>query len=165
MESTVTTLASTTYAGFGRRLVALIIDCIILGVVQSLVVIPLLVAVGFSMFAQTDPASLDATDMGTMVAAMIGAMFTGMIVWYAISVLYYTLMESSKSQGSLGKMAMGIKVTDLDGNRISVGKAFVRAIGKLISSFFMCIGYLMAAFTEKKQGLHDMMASTLVLKK
>jgi uncharacterized RDD family membrane protein YckC len=53
----------------------------------------------------------------------------------------------------------------LNGNRVSFGTAFIRAIGKIISGMIMYIGYLMAAFTEKKQGLHDMIASTLVVKK
>jgi uncharacterized RDD family membrane protein YckC len=58
---------------------------------------------------------------------------------------------------------MGVIVTDLYGRRISVGRSLGRYMGKFLSSFFM-IGYPMAAFTEKKQALHDMMASTLVVK-
>jgi uncharacterized RDD family membrane protein YckC len=88
-----------------------------------------------------------------------------MIAVWVISLLYFSLMESSKTQGSLGKMAMGIKVTDLEGQRISFGKAFLRSIGKVISQMIMYIGYIMAAFTEKKQALHDIIASTLVVKK
>ena len=62
-------------------------------------------------------------------------------------------------------MALGIIVTDLNGNPISFGKANGRYWGKIISTLILLIGYIMAAFTEKKQALHDMMAGTLVIKK
>jgi uncharacterized RDD family membrane protein YckC len=74
-------------------------------------------------------------------------------------------MESSSKQATVGKMVLGIKVTDLDGNKLDFVKALVRNLCKIISSLIMCIGYIMAGFTEKKQALHDMIASTLVVKK
>lgn len=79
--------------------------------------------------------------------------------------LYYALMESSTNQGTLGKMALGIKVTDLKGNRISFGKATGRYFGKIVSGMILYIGFIMAGFTEKKQALHDMMAGCLVVNK
>jgi uncharacterized RDD family membrane protein YckC len=100
-----------------------------------------------------------------MVGSILAVVGTAIIAIYAIQLLYYSIMESSKLQASVGKLAMGIKVVDLSGNRISFGTAFIRAIGKVLSGMIMYIGYLMAAFTEKKQGLHDMIASTLVVKK
>ncbi|MCI0556277.1 MAG: RDD family protein, partial [Anaerolineae bacterium] len=63
------------------------------------------------------------------------------------------------------KMALGIVVTDMNGNRISFGRATGRYFGKILSGLIIYIGYIMVAFTEKKQGLHDMMASCLVLNK
>jgi uncharacterized RDD family membrane protein YckC len=74
-------------------------------------------------------------------------------------------MESSKYQASVGKLALGLILVDLDGNRIDFSKALLRNIGKIVSAFILGIGYLMAAFTDKKQALHDMIASTLVVKK
>jgi uncharacterized RDD family membrane protein YckC len=100
-----------------------------------------------------------------MAGSIVAIVFTAILAVYAVMLLYYSIMESSKYQGSIGKIAMGIKVVDLNGNRVSFGTAFIRSIGKLISSTIMHIGYLMAAFTEKKQALHDMIASTLVVKK
>ena len=91
-------------------------------------------------------------------------MATAIVMW-VVALLYFAFMESSKTQGSLGKMAMSIKVTDMDGQRVSFGKAFLRNIGKIVSQMILYIGYLMAAFTEKKQALHDIMAGTLVVKK
>jgi len=74
-------------------------------------------------------------------------------------------MESSPSQGAFGKMALGIKGTDLEENRVSFGKATGRYFGKIISALLLLIGLVMVAFTEKKQGLHDMMAGCLVVNK
>ncbi|MBM4406123.1 MAG: RDD family protein [Chloroflexi bacterium] len=77
--------------------------------------------------------------------------------------LYYALMESSPRKATLGKMALGIAVTDYDGKQITFAKATGRYFGKLISVVILLIGYLMVAWTEKKQGLHDIMAGTLVV--
>jgi uncharacterized RDD family membrane protein YckC len=74
-------------------------------------------------------------------------------------------MESSKYQATVGKLALGLKVTDMDGNNLDFVKALVRNICKIISGMIMGIGYIMAGFTDKKQGLHDMIANTLVVKK
>jgi uncharacterized RDD family membrane protein YckC len=73
--------------------------------------------------------------------------------------LYKAGMESSDGQATLGKKAMCIKVANLDGERIS----FARASGRLLSAVLFGIGYIMAAFTKRRQALHDMMASTLVV--
>lgn len=77
--------------------------------------------------------------------------------------LYSAVMESSINQGTLGKMALGIKVTDLNENRIDFGKATGRYFGKFISSMILCIGFIMVAGTQRKQGLHDIMAGCLVV--
>ena len=79
--------------------------------------------------------------------------------------LYYALLESSSWQATLGKKALGLEVTDLEGRRISFGRASGRFFGKIISAIILYIGFLMAGFTEKKQALHDMMAGTLVIRK
>ena len=76
--------------------------------------------------------------------------------------LYFALQESSERQATIGKRALNIYVTDLQGRRISFGQATGRHFGKIISAFILGIGYMMAGFTEKKQGLHDIMAGTLV---
>ncbi len=79
--------------------------------------------------------------------------------------MYFALMESSTKQASLGKLACGLIVTDMDGERIGFGAATGRYFGKFISGFILCIGYLMCLWTEQKQCLHDMMAGCLVLSK
>jgi uncharacterized RDD family membrane protein YckC len=73
-------------------------------------------------------------------------------------------MNSSEKQATYGKMAMGIKVTDLEGRRISFWRGLGREFAKFLSAIILMIGYIMAAFTERKQALHDIIAGTLVVK-
>ena len=83
--------------------------------------------------------------------------------WLA-GILYFVLMDSSAKQGTLGKIALGLVVTDVQGNRIGLGRAAGRYFAKILSSLILLIGFIMIAFTERKQGLHDILCSTLVLK-
>jgi uncharacterized RDD family membrane protein YckC len=93
------------------------------------------------------------------IAAYMGAILLIIIMQW----LYYALMESSAKQATLGKLALGIVVTDLSGKRITFGRATGRYFGKILSGMIMCIGYIMAGFTERKQALHDIMAGCLVV--
>lgn len=77
--------------------------------------------------------------------------------------LYFSLMESSEKQATVGKRILGIRVTDINGGRISFLRATGRTFGKFISMIIVGIGFLMVAFTKRKQGLHDMIAKTLVV--
>jgi uncharacterized RDD family membrane protein YckC len=76
--------------------------------------------------------------------------------------LYEAFMESSSYQATLGKMICGLKVTDIYGNRISFERATGRHFAKWLSGMVLGIGYIMVGFTERKQGLHDLVAGTLV---
>ncbi len=77
--------------------------------------------------------------------------------------LYFAGMESTSRQATIGKSLLGIYVTDVDGNRISFLRATGRYFAKILSALILFIGYIMAAFTARKQALHDLLASTLVL--
>ncbi len=105
----------------------------------------------------------------TQAIGLMGAFFGAAMVLYLVLIveiwLYFALMESSKFQGTVGKIAIGIIVTDMEGNRISFARAKGRYFGKILSSLIFMIGFIMAGFTEKKQALHDMLAGTLVWKK
>lgn len=129
------------YSGFWRRFVAYVIDNILLSVIFWLLVLVLGGIAG------------DGGVFGAYTLAAIG--------W----LVYYAAMESSSHQATVGKIALGIQVTDLEGNRISFGKALGRNLAKIISALIFYIGFIMAAFTAKKQALHDMIAGTLVVKK
>ena len=135
------------YSGFWRRFGAAIIDGIIMQIAQLIILLPL--GGGLSLLGPSD-------------AAAGGFAILSWIVLLVAQWLYYALMESSAKQATLGKMALGIIVTDTDGQRISFLRATGRYFGKIISALILMIGYIMAAFTERKQALHDIMASTLV---
>jgi uncharacterized RDD family membrane protein YckC len=122
------------FAGFWPRVGAAIIDWIILSAFQYLV--------------------LAFMPLGSQ--EISGIMF--FVNW-----LYFTLQESSQRQATIGKMALGIVVTDLNGERIGFAKATGRYFAKILSAIILLIGFIMVAFTEKKQGLHDILAGTLVV--
>jgi uncharacterized RDD family membrane protein YckC len=102
---------------------------------------------------------------GLIIRTADGAGVLGGILGHLVGWLYYAFMESSANQATVGKMAVGLKVTDLNGKRISFGRATGRYFGRLLSGFILGIGFLMIAFSAKKQGLHDTLAGTLVVKK
>jgi uncharacterized RDD family membrane protein YckC len=89
--------------------------------------------------------------------------FVALLLQIAIGVAYYALMHSSSWQATLGKRAFGIKVTTLDGARISIGRGVGRYFATWLSGLVFGIGFLLAAFTERKQALHDMVAGTVVV--
>ena len=157
---------NTNYAGFWKRFLAVIIDGIIIGCVRWIIILPILGTMGIGVASEIR--SLDGEDPATalpIIATIMAMIGISALISTAIWILYYSFMESSKFQASVGKLALGIIVTDMNGNKLDFSKAFVRNICKLISSMIMFIGYIMAGFTEKKQALHDMIASTLVVNK
>lgn len=153
------------YAGFWWRFLAIIIDGLILGVVKWIVITPILATLGFGAFKAATSGEMDETAAVGLVGAFVGAMAMVWVFTIIAGWLYFSLMESSKFQGTIGKLALGITVTDMEGNRIAFGRATGRYFGKLVSAIILYVGFMMAGFTEKKQGLHDILASTLVWKK
>lgn len=146
----------TNYAGFWRRVGAYLIDAILLGIVTSILGSVLGMPMGaaaMSAVMSGDPAAIAAAqssgNLGNLISIIIG-------------VAYFAGMESSSHQATLGKKALGMVVTDLAGNRLSLGRAVGRYFAKFVSAIILGIGFIMVAFTEKKQGLHDMIAGTLV---
>ncbi len=140
--------AQVSYAGFWKRLGAYLIDSLIVGIVAGIIGAIIIAATGSDVEEDNGYTAVDGT-------IQVIAFFGG---W-----LYYAFMESSPRKATLGKMALGIVVTDYEGKGISFGKATGRYFGKIISTIILLIGYLMVGWTAKKQGLHDMMAGTLVV--
>jgi len=92
------------------------------------------------------------------------AFATTMSVSFIGNWLYFAIMESCPLQATVGKLAIGLIVTDVNGARIGFLRATGRYFGKILSGLILFIGFIMVAFTERKQGLHDLMAGTLVYK-
>lgn len=141
------------YAGFWLRFVAWFIDIILLTIVN------IIIRVLFGL------PPIDNDPFGPAPPAQPVLTFLVAIISFIVQWLYFACFEISSSQGTLGKMALGLKVTDESGEPISFGRATGRHFGKLLSGLILLIGYIMAGFTEKKQALHDMMAGCLVIKK
>lgn len=149
------------YAGFWLRFIALCID--------SLVLSPVVVAAGLIFFFLLTPIVPAIQHADTISPFLIVSLFAGYgllaVLVLAGSWLYFALMESSTMQATLGKKALGLAVTDLNGTRVSFARASGRYFGKLLSGMLMNFGYLMAAFTERKQALHDLLAGCLVIRR
>jgi uncharacterized RDD family membrane protein YckC len=140
------------YGGFWIRVVAYIIDAILLNIVFGVVA----AIVGINLIP-ADPAKMDPE---AMVSQMGGLQLVAVVVTW----LYFALMESSARGATVGKMVVGLRVVDESGNRISFLRATGRFFSKIVSAVILMIGFLMIAFTDRKRGLHDMMAGTLVVK-
>ncbi|MBU0508727.1 RDD family protein [bacterium] len=151
------------YAGFWRRFVALIIDRLILGVVNGILFLifglHILRSIGFCF---EFPCELTVAAVPMILSILAGAVWLA-VVAALIHILYFVLMESSQNQATLGKMALGIIVTDMYGRRVTFGRALGRNLGKILSSMILMIGFIMAGLTAKKQALHDLMADCLVV--
>lgn len=154
------------YAGFWLRFVAYLIDAAIMGVVFAAIVAIAIGTLGMSFFRGFIPGVYDRPANPAVPAAVLGVIFILVPITVVVTWLYYAKMESSERQGTLGKIAMGLFVTDAQGQRISFARATGRFFAKFITGLIpFFIGYIMAGFTEKKQALHDMIAGCLVLKK
>ena len=143
------------YAGFWRRFVAAIIDAILGSILAGIAC----VLMALIVFAAGRAAG--APEERVMAATYIAVMTVGIPFYY----LYHAVFESSARGATPGKMALGIAVTDTEGGRIGFGRAFARNVAKVASYMILMIGFLMAAFTERKQALHDLMTGCLVVRR
>ncbi len=156
------------YAGFWLRFVAYIIDRFVISAAGFIVAVP--VILGIIAFAAnidgiTDPKDIFRDGNWLNIGWIIGLVILAILFNLVMQWLYYALMESSKFGGTLGKMALGIRVTDMEGNRVSFARATGRYFSRIITNMTMLIGYIIAGFTEKKQALHDLIAGCLVVLK
>ena len=148
-------MATAICAGFWRRFAAAFIDAVVTAVGSVVFggpVLALMMLVVIAEGEEPDPVALTAVFEG---AAQLLALF--------FSWMYFALMESSPLQATPGKLALRLRVTDLAGDRIGFERATWRFFGKFISALPLLGGFIMAAFTVRKQALHDRMARCLVV--
>jgi len=142
------------YAGFWLRAVAYLLDTILVSLV-------------FGFVASFYPAAFvkppDAATM-TSLANLPQLTPAAFVVTIAGVWLYYTLFEASPWQATPGKRMLHLYVADIFGRRLTFARAAARNAAKLISSLTFLVGYLVAGFTPRKQALHDILASCLVLR-
>jgi uncharacterized RDD family membrane protein YckC len=131
------------YAGFWIRAVAFVIDAIILGLVLVLVAL-------FSKRSPDQSGGLSALDV--LLPSVIG-------------VIYMATLWSSSLQATLGQRMCSLEVIHaIHGDKISFMRGLGRALAMVLSGVLFGLGYLMVAFTERKRGLHDIIAGTCVVK-
>jgi uncharacterized RDD family membrane protein YckC len=157
------------YAGFWLRFVAYLLDSLIVGVPIGIVFLILILSSSFGAVLHgggpPNPPSPDEVFDALGVGFFVGI---GVIVLLAIAGkwIYFAAFESSSWQATPGKKVLNIFVTDMNGARISFGRATGRFFSKWVTSLIPAgIGYILAGITERKQALHDMIASTLVLRR
>lgn len=152
------------YAGLWKRVAAYIIDTILLYTVIKVTGAPFgMSAADSAAQATLKQAMLSGMDFTQAYGHYYAAMANYNLAATVVAWLYFAICESSAWQGTVGKLALGIRVTDLQGRRISFLRALGRYGAKFISAIIVFIGFVMVAFTRQKQGLHDMICGTLVL--
>ncbi|TBR36027.1 MULTISPECIES: RDD family protein [Dyella] len=153
-----------TYAGFWKRVGAYILDVLVLWIPNMIIGGLMGANEAYAVYMQASQAA--ASDPQLALHALqtyFDSIMPALMVETVLAWLYFAVLESSSWQGTVGKRALGIRVTDMDGKRLSFLRATARYFGKVISAFTFCIGFLMVAWTERKQGLHDLLAQTLVV--
>lgn len=144
------------YATFWKRTAAYLIDAIIygliIGFINNFLGLVLAIVIGVNNQGGEPPLSALFASFGIILC-----------VQFAIFIAYYVWPEASSWQATIGKKILGLKVMDLQGQRISFIRSLWRHIAMIFSSIILCIGYLMCFWTEKKQCLHDMLADCVVL--
>lgn len=145
------------YAGFWKRVAAYFVDSIIVGMVGGIIAMIIGGVLGLAMAGMGGG---DGMGVGMIVVQVITQ-----LVSMGITAAYYAGFHASTGKATPGKMAVGIKVVRTNGDRISIARGIGRYFGAMLSALTLCIGFLMAAFTDRKQALHDMICDTLVVDK
>jgi len=122
------------YAGFWRRAAASLIDAVLFVPVNLVLM----------LVSQSET----------------GADIVGLI----LALVYEAGMTASRTQATFGKMALGLKVVDENGARLTLARSLARFLSKILSALLLLIGFIMIAFTQRKRGLHDMICATLVVR-
>ena len=154
------------FAALWKRAVAFIVDAAIVITLFCL----LIHAVNILLALPIEYAPIFERGVALKMSPYVEEHFIEIVLLYSflkltVLVPYFTLLESSGMQATVGKLLLGIKVVDLSGKRISFARATVRFFAKILSGQVLLIGYFMAAFSQRKQTLHDLLAGTLVVTK
>jgi uncharacterized RDD family membrane protein YckC len=157
---------SVQYAGFWLRVIAYLIDSVVLSVGFMALFIPFAIMTGLTAVLGNIHPGEDPRDVGALLG---GTFFLGLFTVAALAFLggwlYHAKMESSSWQATLGKKALNLRVTDLYGAPVSFNRATGRHFAKLITGLIpLGVGFMLAGLTEKRQALHDIIAGCLVLR-
>lgn len=149
-------MLNSNFAGFGNRLVAQIIDSLIVGFAVSIIAMPIF---GFSIFQST---MNDNSDISTILAGL--SILPIVLFAFVAPVIYEVLMISSPRQATLGKILMKIKVVDEQGLKLTLGAAIGRTLIKYVSSQICFLLWLWPLFNDQEQALHDIIVKDYVVR-
>jgi uncharacterized RDD family membrane protein YckC len=142
-------------ASFWWRLLAYVIDYVILSIVMQYVFI-LLAMRGITFHLQS---------IGDLMKLSSAEMFELQFITSATLIIYNSICEASPMRGSFGKRLCRLVVVDIDGVRLSYLNALLRSFGKALSIFFAYLGFISIFFTDHQQAVHDLIAKTYVVKR
>lgn len=149
------------YGGFWIRLLAHLIDHAILSAIAApfffILILPVILRVIHDAERNQEPSP-------ELIVAIVSSVFIYIVLAFVGQWLYEALLTSSSWQGTVGKRVLQLKVTDELGNRIGFGRATGRFFAKILSNMVFCIGFIMVGLTDRKRGLHDMLAGTVVMR-
>ena len=162
MNAQMATVSRVEYGGFWLRFLAYLLDGAVIMIGVCVVAAPLVFLTGLGAFLSQIHPEEDWNESGVWV--LIAVFFLFVTASLVITWLYHALMESSGWQATVGKKALGLVVTDMEGRRVTFWHATGRHFAKIVTNMVpLLIGYILAGFTEKKQALHDMIAGCLIL--
>ena len=162
----ITYATNVSYAGFWLRFVAYVVDGFIVGFGLLILFVPLFFLMGgMALLGSLQRDVEDHPD-----PAQMGAFFSVFLLLGALGLLgswlYHAYLESGEKQATWGKQMLGVYVTDLSGRRVTFARASGRFFAKIVTGMIpLWLGFIMAGFTERRQALHDMIASCLVLRR
>ena len=139
--------------GFGRRLVAFLIDGVLVFIINVLVMIVVLLFIRRSF-----------QESGGFDGAALLVIITSYLCGILVAWLYFAIGDASARQGTFGKRIMGLRVTSLDGSKIGFGRSSLRYVGRLLGVLTMLVGFLIALVTPRRRALHDYLAGTVVVR-
>jgi|JI10StandDraft_1071094.scaffolds.fasta_scaffold124152_3 uncharacterized RDD family membrane protein YckC len=149
-------MSETIYAGFWRRLTAAILDQVVLAVARAFIygILGLILYASIYLF--------EIKENHILIYAVFGGCIFLMNIW--LTWIYFALMESSSLQGTLGKLALGVRVFhNTDQRALTFEEATKRYFAKILSRWTLLIGYILCAFSSKKQALHDFIGNSVLV--
>ena len=151
-------------AGFWIRFAAAVIDMVVIAGLIGFLVAIYGIAAAIKLSAPIEWAELPVLAAALALHAIFPLTVIGMPLAIIGGGFYEVLMLRSARGATLGKMAVGVRVVTADGSRLSLGRSAGRRIAKYLSGLILALGHVMAAFTDHKRALHDVIAATRVVR-
>jgi len=153
------------HAGFWKRVAANVIDSFVIGIVTTVIMLIMFPVLGIGLVGMRGALERFADNSEALDVGFALIHLLQYLVSFVLTATYYIWLHASSRKATLGKMAVGIKVVRMSGERISVARSIGRYFAFVLNFITMGIGFIMAGLTQRKQALHDMICDTLVVDK